>query len=66
MLVEYRIFRFNRAGVIDGVDRVKLAEDAAAIAHGRSIAGGDRVEIWAGERRVAVLPPAGGNGAGAA
>ena len=66
MLVEYGFFRFNAAGLIDGAERAKLADDEAAAAHGRTIARGDRVEIWAGQRRVKVLPPGRPSGAGAA
>ena len=53
---EYRMFFGSDLGVFGGARKVWLATDAAAVAIGRrlleQVAG---VDIWTGERRVALL-----------
>ena len=55
-MAEYKIFRLNDSGVVDSANRLPFADDGAATAHARSLSHPGRVEVWAGQRRVCILP----------
>lgn len=57
-MVEYQIFRLNAAGIVDSAERVRLADDDAALSLAREWQDTARIEIWAGSRKVGVVPPA--------
>ena len=57
MLVEYRFFRLNAAGLIDAADRCRLVDDDEALAFAREFSDGAIVEAWRGDLRIAKLPP---------
>lgn len=54
---EYRFFKVNPGGMIDSGTRERLPDDEAAIARGRLLVDSSGVEVWAGGRRIAKLPP---------
>jgi hypothetical protein len=52
----YRIYRRDTAGRIDGpADLVECDDDTATLDYARGKAKGRSVEIWQGERLVAVI-----------
>ena len=57
VLVEYRFFRLNAAGLVDSAERLRLANEAAALDHARGFGDGDAVEVWQGGKRIASVPP---------
>ncbi len=57
MVTEFQFFKLNAAGVVDSASRLRLPDDAAALAHARSQRENACIEVWAGTRRVAVVPP---------
>ena len=61
--MEYRFFRHNAAGIVDSAERIRFDDDEAAVAYGRALRHDSLVEIWAGPRRVALVPPAPANDA---
>lgn len=56
-MVEYRFFRINPGGMIDSGTRERLPDDEAAIARARALSDNRSIEVWAGDRRIAKLPP---------
>ena len=54
---EYRFFKVNPGGMIDSGTRERLPDDDAAIARARALADSRGIEVWAGSRRIAKLPP---------
>lgn len=54
---EYRFFKLNFSGVVDSAERLRLPDDDAAVGHARSFGNGSAVEVWAGTRKLAVVPP---------
>lgn len=56
-LGEYRFFKLNFSGVVDTADRLRLPDDEAAVVHARVFGNGSTVEVWAGARKLAVVPP---------
>jgi hypothetical protein len=57
-LIEYRVYKLDVSGRIAFVpDIILCADDDAAIFGARPYADGHTLEIWAGTRRVAIVPP---------
>ncbi len=56
-MIAYQFFRLNAAGLVDSAERLRLDDDAAALAHARGLRVPNRVEVWDGGRRVGVVPP---------
>ena len=54
---EYRFFRIGDGGMVDSGQRLRMTDDEAAVTHARGLDDGRLVEVWAGTRRIARLPP---------
>lgn len=59
--MEYRFFRHNAAGIVDTAESVRLDDDDAALAYGMALRHAALVEVWAGSRRVGLVPPSPAN-----
>lgn len=57
MVVRYSFFRLNMSGVVDTAATLALADDATALAYARELGHPGPVEVWAGQRKVAIVPP---------
>ncbi len=55
---EYQVVRYNDQGVIDTARFIGFPDEAAAADHARALFHPGRIEVWAGRRRVCVVPPA--------
>ena len=58
MPIEYCFFRHSAGGIVDSAERLRFVDDAAALAHAQALRAAARIEVWAGKRRVGVVPPA--------
>ena len=57
-MADYRCYRINRSGSIDGPAQViDRTDDASAIVEAHEIFPGHHFEIWQGTRRVYRKPP---------
>ena len=55
---EYNFFKLNGFGLIDTANRLRFSDDGSAAEHARGMYHPGRVEVWAGKRRVCVVPAA--------
>ena len=56
-MIDYRFFKLNLGGVVDTAEVLRLPDDEAAVTHARLIGNGCAVEVWAGRRKLALIPP---------
>ncbi len=54
---EYSFYKLNASGLVDSANAVRLPDDHSALAHARDMRLPYPVEVWAGRRRVALVPP---------
>ncbi len=57
-MTDYRFFKLNVGGVVDTAEVLRLPNDEAAVTHAHGIANGFAVEVWSGQRKLALVPPA--------
>ena len=57
VVTEYNFYRLNASGVVDSAKAMKLRDDATALTHAREMYHPGPVEVWAGKRKVTVIPP---------
>ncbi len=57
MTSEYKFFRLNLSGVVDTAKVLKFSDDETAIGHARDFYHPGQVEVWAGKRRIGIVPP---------
>lgn len=55
--MNYRFFRLNGSGVVDSVQVLPMADDAAAITHAEGLGNGAIVEVWTNDRKIASIAP---------
>ena len=57
MACVYDFYRLNGFGVVDSAEALRLESDGLALLYARDMHHSGSVEVYAGRRRVGVLPP---------
>lgn len=56
-MTDYRVFEIDREGRVSAPAHViRCQDDEQAIAQAVVLAAGSAIEVWAGERRVGIIP----------